>query len=683
VGFAQPQAPVSWGPIRLLQNASVLSTTQDVFARGDTIALMGGYIVDITHEYAMISVSGNNGQSWSAWRTFLFPDISFFHESRTVSLSRGLFCCATTATGFGFYKSTDLGRNWARPVTSIPYVYPMDTIGDTVMCRVPVSDGVWATAWTADGGVTFSPSRQMDLGIGSANHDIAVSDSFVHIVNVGIRIQGQGGRLWYSRSEWNGTDYSTPIDLSGAYFRGMYTADMEFDRQGNGVIASVPSYDGHGFHLGAVAVYVTSDNGTNWLGPDTLLPTQSADPTLINIRHSGSLWAVIWYDSTHVDGEFDRGGAWYCLSANKGRSWYPRHQAFDDSTGGGRISVDMRGNYLRIYEAMELWNGSSGHYFFQWDGLIHPDTIEPEIHAAAQVPRLLPRDTTISFDAVATDDDSLWQMSVVIKHPARPDSIIVPLSRQANHAFSADWSVPFDTSAFLYYYRAEDMWEHTAVWPDSAVWSFHLQPDTNRPVFWAARPLPAVLHPDSLTELRAQVTDDQAGFPAVAAILHRVGSLDTVTIVLEPITGDQFLTTWRIAADTGQWRYGYRATDDWGNMAVFPDTGDLTFRIESISEASPESGLYPATISLACFPNPFNAVTILSFTLPKTCTVELSVFDVTGRRVRFVKGRTQGSPLQAGDHSIEFDGSDLPSGIYFVRLDAGELSQTRKMVLLR
>jgi hypothetical protein len=92
---------------------------------------------------------------------------------------------------------------------------------------------------------------------------------------------------------------------------------------------------------------------------------------------------------------------------------------------------------------------------------------------------------------------------------------------------------------------------------------------------------------------------------------------------------------------------------------------------------------HPLSFSLLCYPNPFNPSTRISFTLPKAGYVDLNVYDVTGRLVRRLAGGHIGPPLQAGEHEVVFDASDLPSGIYFARLQAGEVSQTRKMVLLK
>jgi photosystem II stability/assembly factor-like uncharacterized protein len=79
------------------------------------------------------------------------------------------------------------------------------------------------------------------------------------------------------------------------------------------------------------------------------------------------------------------------------------------------------------------------------------------------------------------------------------------------------------------------------------------------------------------------------------------------------------------------------------------------------------------------YPNPFNPSTIIQFSLPKPAVVTLGVFDILGREVAsLVKGK-----LQTGTHTVLFEAYDLPNGVYFYRLQAGEFIQQRKMLLLQ
>ena len=84
------------------------------------------------------------------------------------------------------------------------------------------------------------------------------------------------------------------------------------------------------------------------------------------------------------------------------------------------------------------------------------------------------------------------------------------------------------------------------------------------------------------------------------------------------------------------------------------------------------------------YPNPFNQQTVLSFKLQAASYVSLDVFDVTGRNIgakSFVPLRNRW--MSAGSHSVPFDGEGLTSGVYFVRLEAGDIIATRKMLLLK
>lgn len=81
------------------------------------------------------------------------------------------------------------------------------------------------------------------------------------------------------------------------------------------------------------------------------------------------------------------------------------------------------------------------------------------------------------------------------------------------------------------------------------------------------------------------------------------------------------------------------------------------------------------------YPNPFNPSTNIEFSIPNATPVQLDVFNVLGQRVAtLVNGQT----MTAGTHSVAFDASDLTSGMYIYRLQAGaNFSQTRTMMLLK
>jgi hypothetical protein len=87
----------------------------------------------------------------------------------------------------------------------------------------------------------------------------------------------------------------------------------------------------------------------------------------------------------------------------------------------------------------------------------------------------------------------------------------------------------------------------------------------------------------------------------------------------------------------------------------------------------------PSYYSLSIFPNPFNPSTTISFSLPHSQRATISVYDLTGRRVSTLADEI----MSAGEHTVTFDASGLPSGIYFTRMTAGSQMMTKKMVLLK
>ncbi|MEO6693596.1 MAG: M43 family zinc metalloprotease [Ignavibacteria bacterium] len=78
-------------------------------------------------------------------------------------------------------------------------------------------------------------------------------------------------------------------------------------------------------------------------------------------------------------------------------------------------------------------------------------------------------------------------------------------------------------------------------------------------------------------------------------------------------------------------------------------------------------------------PNPFNPTTSLSFSLPFNSDVLLKVFDASGREVNTLIN----SYLEAGQHTVQFDGSILASGVYYYKLTNGTSTEIMKMILIK
>jgi len=79
------------------------------------------------------------------------------------------------------------------------------------------------------------------------------------------------------------------------------------------------------------------------------------------------------------------------------------------------------------------------------------------------------------------------------------------------------------------------------------------------------------------------------------------------------------------------------------------------------------------------YPNPFNPSTSIKFSLPADSKVQILVYGIAGNLVRTVLN----DEMNAGIHSLNFDGADLSSGVYFYKMISTGYSQTRKMILIK
>ncbi|MCH8929089.1 MAG: VCBS repeat-containing protein [Candidatus Marinimicrobia bacterium] len=122
-----------------------------------------------------------------------------------------------------------------------------------------------------------------------------------------------------------------------------------------------------------------------------------------------------------------------------------------------------------------------------------------------------------------------------------------------------------------------------------------------------------------------------------------------------------------------------------GNVQVL--TGVFPNQIKTITEpdelnivTSVEDEISVALYTLnQNYPNPFNPLTTIRYNLELNSKVLLKVYDVNGREV----ARLVDENISAGEHSVEWDASDMPSGLYIYQLKTDSFSETKKMLLLK
>ena len=116
-------------------------------------------------------------------------------------------------------------------------------------------------------------------------------------------------------------------------------------------------------------------------------------------------------------------------------------------------------------------------------------------------------------------------------------------------------------------------------------------------------------------------------------------------------------------------------------LAMSPDTKDL-WLYTSVPVGVEEDQKIQLTLRFFLeqnYPNPFNPSTKISWQLPFRSQVTIKIYDVLGREVKILMNEEK----EAGYHSIDFNASDIPSGVYFYRIKAANFIDTKKMVLLK
>jgi hypothetical protein len=114
-----------------------------------------------------------------------------------------------------------------------------------------------------------------------------------------------------------------------------------------------------------------------------------------------------------------------------------------------------------------------------------------------------------------------------------------------------------------------------------------------------------------------------------------------------------------------------------GGLIGFLDSADVSQLLTSVEK---KTVTFPLAYRLESnYPNPFNPSTVINYQLPVNSFVSLRVYDVLGREIETLVNDRK----NAGNHSVTFQGGNLPSGVYFYQLRAGSFAQTKKLLLLK
>lgn len=154
-----------------------------------------------------------------------------------------------------------------------------------------------------------------------------------------------------------------------------------------------------------------------------------------------------------------------------------------------------------------------------------------------------------------------------------------------------------------------------------------------------------------------------------------------------PNTDGTVITT---ATGTQNFSFTYKILPEWKDTSIYTvafiqndnnkevlNSGKGNTTVTGVSQLGSE---IPSDFLLSQnFPNPFNPVTKINFSIPKNSFVTLKVYDMLGREVEVLAN----GELTAGNYSADWSALNISSGIYFYTLNAGEFTETRKMMLVK
>jgi len=185
-----------------------------------------------------------------------------------------------------------------------------------------------------------------------------------------------------------------------------------------------------------------------------------------------------------------------------------------------------------------------------------------------------------------------------------------------------------------------------------------------------------------------QETSDQGFIVVAQSTFDETGNTGNLYLIKTNSLGDTIWTRKYLSNQSGI-GYSVKQTTDEGYVFTGFIQADIFNSDVAIIKTNPDSGIvsvkdyininYSRFYLVQNYPNPFNPSTSIQYEVSSRQFVSLKVYDVLGNEVATLVDEEK----SAGSYKVEFDGTDLSSGIYFYQLKAGSFVETKKMVLLK
>jgi hypothetical protein len=174
----------------------------------------------------------------------------------------------------------------------------------------------------------------------------------------------------------------------------------------------------------------------------------------------------------------------------------------------------------------------------------------------------------------------------------------------------------------------------------------------------------ANFHCDGITLVSGSIHSMRTGGWAITdrnfSIQTSIGTNQTITINGSfNLSGNTVSGTYSVNV------YGTICAGTWGPIMSLIDINEINIPTEYFLSQN--------------YPNPFNPVTVIKYSIPEQNFVTLKVFDTQGNEITTLVNEVK----PAGSYEIKYDAANLSSGIYFYKIQSGNYSQMKKMMLLK
>lgn len=630
--------------------------------------------------------STNNGMNWSP-----------------TSLTEGIFWDLAVngtyiyAGGMGVYLSSDNGNSWVNQYFGAE-VRSLTTSGGKVFAGTRNPRSIW---YTSNNGIEWNR-----VWNGESNREIsaiAMNNNFGFAGGWQLLLRSTNGGLnWTPISQMaNETIYSLAINSAGIVFAGTshgiyYSADnginwIQLGLSGESWIPDIKIVGSTIYAVGTSKVYYSTDFGISWVqlapfpiscqpvsieiaGSNLLVGTKEYSVFLSS--NNGSNWSNKLFGYLGVNGVTVSSGNLYAATEGNG--------VYKSTTQGSEWVPTslLRTSILAIYAFhSKIFAGGYGYQYVSsnggnnWFSYGTPGTVKgyygvyPNIILAAtsvNIQRAIDSGVVLDWRTVSNKSSYCFTALNGVLYAGTSDGVYFSTNQGVNwsqRALVGVEVVALNVSGSTLYAGVE---RTSAGQPC-------LYSSANNGLTWTEIPLP---NPQAVTAVKKIVFNGSYMF-----IIATYSNIDK--IYMTPDGGANWYaknqgfpsqpTSYGISDLLVSGTYFYASVSNVGG-GVWKRLISETINIKQLAESVPTNYFLQQN-----FPNPFNNLTQIKFGVPQTSKVQLSIYDLTGKKVATVIDQK----LSEGVYSLNVDAMNLSSGVYFYELRAGNIMRVKKMVVLK